>query len=83
MGRRLLLVLLLLALPWLGASVARAEPPQALPAEKDLVPTLRKWLEVEATAGQSLTSRDVLRDGFPENQALSRAMAFILDQADP
>ena len=47
------------------------------------VPTLRKWLELAAAPNQNLTGRDVLRDGFPENQALSRAMAFILDRADP
>jgi hypothetical protein len=71
------------ATPPTAAAQAAFDEGEATIRELGWVKVLREWMEVSRTAGQDTLGADAMLPGNPPNRALSRAMAYLFDLADP
>ena len=67
----------------LGSSQAAFDEGEQTARQIGWVKVMREWMDVSGTAGQNPLGATSLKPGNPSNQALSRAMAYLLDLADP
>ncbi|MCP4042582.1 MAG: hypothetical protein GY731_11620, partial [Gammaproteobacteria bacterium] len=68
----------------LGSSQAAFDEGEQTARQLGWVKALREWMDVSSEAGQNtLDGASAFKPGNPTNRALSRAMAYLFDLADP
>jgi hypothetical protein len=63
--------------------VSRAPGGESTANRQGWVPLLRRWLDMAGRAGTDVEAETAFRAGEVSNRELSRALAFVLDQAPP